>query len=146
MITEYASGAVVYQIKDNEILYLLLQSATSDFWGIPKGHVEAGEDLVATAIREIKEETGIDAQIDEGFQEKVEYDMKNGHHKDVTFFVSQVSNKATVKRQVAEIKDDGWFTFVDAKERLTYDNLKDILIDANRYINQKEHLGGHVSD
>jgi bis(5'-nucleosidyl)-tetraphosphatase len=32
MITEYASGAVVYQMREGKIWYLLLQSATSDFW------------------------------------------------------------------------------------------------------------------
>ncbi len=40
MVTEYASGAVVYEVKDDQVRYLLLRSATDDFWGFPKGHVE----------------------------------------------------------------------------------------------------------
>ncbi len=81
MVTEYASGAVVYQIRDGKIWYLLLQSATSDFWGLPKGHVEPNENLIQTAVREIREETNLKTQIDSNFKQKVEYDMKNGHHK-----------------------------------------------------------------
>jgi len=48
---------------------ILLQSANGkvltveeygEYWGIPRGHVEPGEDLEQTAIRELFEETGID--------------------------------------------------------------------------------------
>jgi 8-oxo-dGTP pyrophosphatase MutT (NUDIX family) len=33
-------------------------------WGLPKGHVERGETLAETAVREVREETGIDAAIE----------------------------------------------------------------------------------
>ena len=43
MITERASGAVVYRLVDGRLEYLLLKSATSNFWGFPKGHLEGEE-------------------------------------------------------------------------------------------------------
>lgn len=141
MVTEYASGAVVYNIQDGEICYLLLQSATDDFWGLPKGHVEPHENLVQTAVREIKEETSLATRIDTDFKETVEYDMKNGHHKSVTFFVSKVAPDVKVTRQIEEINSFGWFDYEAAYDKLTYDNLKQLLKNADQYIRAKEGIG-----
>ncbi|AEB74088.1 bis(5'-nucleosyl)-tetraphosphatase [Lentilactobacillus buchneri] len=140
MVTEYASGAVVYEIRDGKIWYLLLQSATSDFWGLPKGHVEKNENLIQTAVREIHEETSLKTQIDANFKEKVEYDMNNGHHKDVTFFVSRVAPEVKVRKQDEEINSFGWFDYEDAYEKLTYDNLRQLLKHADTYIRNKENI------
>ncbi|MCT3399109.1 bis(5'-nucleosyl)-tetraphosphatase [Lentilactobacillus hilgardii] len=141
MVTEFASGAVVYNVQDGDICYLLLQSATDDFWGLPKGHVEPYENLIQTAVREIKEETSLDTRIDAKFKETVDYDMKNGHHKTVTFFVSKVAPNVSVTRQVEEINSFGWFNYKDAYDKLTYDNLRQLLKDADRYIRTKEGIG-----
>ena len=128
MSTEVASGAVVYQQKDGHPAYLLLQSATSDFWGFPKGHVEGNETLAEAARREIREETQIQAY--------TEYDLPNGNLKQVTLFVSEVPSGVVVTRQQVEISAIGWFDYAAARERLTYDNLKQMLDQANTYIEQ----------
>ena len=141
MITEYASGAVVYQMREGKIWSLLLQSATSDFWGLPKGHVEENENLIQTAVREIREETNLKSRIDANFKQKVEYDMDNGHHKDVTFFVSRVPEDVQVHKQDEEINSFGWFDYQDAYEKLTYDNLRQLLKSADAYIRDKENVG-----
>lgn len=50
MAIEVTAGAVVYRHGQAGIEYLLLQSMNKgNFWGFPKGHVEAGESLVETA-------------------------------------------------------------------------------------------------
>jgi len=38
-----------------------------------KGNIEPGETPEATALREVKEETGLDVELVEGFREEVEY-------------------------------------------------------------------------
>lgn len=44
MAIEVTAGAVVYRHGQAGIEYLLLQSMNKgNFWGFPKGHVEAGE-------------------------------------------------------------------------------------------------------
>ncbi|MBO7510907.1 MAG: NUDIX domain-containing protein [Bacteroidales bacterium] len=40
-----------------EVLYLMIQR--NGLWDLPKGHQEPGEDIRATALREVSEETGI---------------------------------------------------------------------------------------
>ena len=44
--------------------------------GFPKGHIEFCETEIQAALREIKEETGITANILDGFLIKIEYAMK----------------------------------------------------------------------
>ncbi|GAY73375.1 bis(5'-nucleosyl)-tetraphosphatase [Lentilactobacillus kosonis] len=141
MAIENDSGAIVYQIRNNMVCYLLLQSAVDDFWGFPKGHVEAGEDLMQTAVREIFEETDLTTTIDTNFKQSIEYDMKNGNHKIVNFYVSRVPANVQVTRQEEEINSFGWFTFDRAYDTLTYDNLRELLADADKYIKSKEKVG-----
>ncbi len=45
----------------------MLKSATSDFWGFPKGHLENTESALEAAEREIRKETGIIATVDDRF-------------------------------------------------------------------------------
>jgi len=57
-VREYTAGGVVFRIKNNQLEFLLLQDVKGR-WSIPKGHVESGETLEQTAVREIGEETGL---------------------------------------------------------------------------------------
>lgn len=62
--TAISCGAVVYRKDGNGTSVLLVkQAGQHPGWGIPKGHVEPGESYLATALREVKEETGIDIKI-----------------------------------------------------------------------------------
>ena len=61
MPIELSCGAVVISREDGETRYLLIANP-SGIWGFPKGHMEAGETERETALREIKEETGLDVQ------------------------------------------------------------------------------------
>lgn len=132
---EITSGAVVYQKSATEIKYLLLQSTNkSQFWGFPKGHVENDETLLATAKREIMEETRLDLAIDPAFSVYTEYDLPNGNHKQMTIYTAQVDEQQAIKLQAAEIKNAGWFDYETARDRLTYDNLKLLLDRVNTHL------------
>ena len=55
---EIASGFVLFR-RGDPFRYLTLRNARHGDVGLPKGHVEPGEDLLAAALRETEEETGI---------------------------------------------------------------------------------------
>ncbi|KRO01267.1 NUDIX family hydrolase [Levilactobacillus paucivorans] len=139
MITERASGAVVYQRRAGVPYYLLLKSATSDFWGFPKGHVEGQETDVATAQREIREETALEVKVATEFHADLDYDMANGHHKHVVLFTAEVPTDVVIDRQKIEISDTAWLPYNEARERLTFDNLKGLLDQANDYLVGSTH-------
>ena len=63
--THISSGGVVYKISDkNQIEILLLHRKETDSWHLPKGTQKEGEDLAKTALREVREETGLDVEIE----------------------------------------------------------------------------------
>lgn len=135
MAIEVTAGAIVYRHGANGIEYLLLQSTNKgNFWGFPKGHVEGDESLLETAQREIREETTLTPHIDTSFHVYTEYDLPNGNHKQMTLYMAEVTDKPTIKRQKEEIKDYEWLPYDAARERLTYDNLKQLLDEADEHL------------
>ena len=74
---EISAGAIVYTKIDNEIRYLLIKDFHGNY-GFPKGHLEKKETEAEAAIREIKEEVGIDIVLDTDFKEELNYIMPLG--------------------------------------------------------------------
>ena len=74
MKREKSCGALVYRITQNgqkELLFIKHRHGTH--WSFPKGHMEEGENEVQTALREVKEETGLDIDLEGDFRQSVEY-------------------------------------------------------------------------
>lgn len=135
MAIEVTSGAVVYRHNAGELEYLLLESQNKGhFWGFPKGHVEGNETLEQTAAREIKEETQLTLPIDTSFKVYTEYDLPNGNRKQMTLFTADLTAQEDIHLQAKEIKNCGWFNYQDARKRLTYDNLKQLLDQVNAHL------------
>jgi 8-oxo-dGTP pyrophosphatase MutT (NUDIX family) len=53
--TRFSSGVVVVNVIDRKLKFLLLRAYRN--WDFPKGLVEAGEEPIEAAIREVREET-----------------------------------------------------------------------------------------
>lgn len=58
-----AGGLVVDPQHENVVLIGRLDRKGTLLWSMPKGHIEAGETTEQTAMREVKEETGISAKV-----------------------------------------------------------------------------------
>ena len=139
MAIEVTSGAVVYRRQQGENQYLLLQSTNKgNFWGFPKGHVEGNETLPETAKREIHEETQLALPIDTSFHVYTEYDLPNGNHKQMTLYTACLKDQEDLRLQAEEIKNAGWFNYVDARKQLTYENLKQLLDQVNDHLTGKD--------
>jgi len=64
-----SSGTVLYRIVDGGAVEVLLVHPSGNYnrrapWGIPKGAPEPAESLQATAVRETREETGVEIEGD----------------------------------------------------------------------------------
>ncbi|HWD05658.1 MAG TPA: NUDIX hydrolase [Amycolatopsis sp.] len=56
-----AAGAVLWRHAGDRIEVALVHRPRYDDWSLPKGKLDPGETLVATAVREVREETGFHA-------------------------------------------------------------------------------------
>lgn len=64
---EKSCGAVIFYKSRQNTKILLVKNSNGRYWSFPKGHIEDGENEHQTAIREIKEETGLDVVIERAF-------------------------------------------------------------------------------
>ena len=134
MIYEKSCGAVVYTLVNGDRLYLVEQMR-GGHWGVPKGHVEDGETEEETALREIKEEVGLDVILDSRFRAVNTYSPKDGFTKDVVYFVAYSKSMNTVM-QAEEVRDVKWLKLKDATDLIEFVAMKDIMIAADNYLNQ----------
>ena len=84
---EKSCGALVYRVRQNAVELLLLKHRFGGHWSFPTGHVESGETECETALREVKEETGLTIDLQEGFRQCVEYYPKPNVKKQVVYFL-----------------------------------------------------------
>jgi len=104
-------------------------------WSFPKGHVEQGETEIETALREVKEETGLTIELFNGFREQVTYSPRPGIKKDVVYFLGFARDSRTT-RQEEEISEIRWINLDQTYNYLTYDNDRRLIQSAKRYMKQ----------
>ena len=129
---EISAGAVLYTIIDNEVNYLILLDFHNN-WGFPKGHLEQDETLVQAALREIKEEVGVDAVLDTNFKEELIYTMPNGIEKHSIYYIGRFAEQTPIK-QLEEVQDIKILPYKQAYDLISFDNMKDVLEIADKYI------------
>ena len=50
-------------VTDDQARILLIRRRDNDLWALPGGGMELGESIVETAVREVKEETGLNIEV-----------------------------------------------------------------------------------
>lgn len=143
---EFSAGGVVFK-KDPSassgqagILVLVCQHALHHGWVFPKGligdkdHLK-GEKKEDTAVREVKEETGIDAEIIEKLKPVTYWYVFNGEKikKTVYYFVMKHVGGDFAERD-HEMENVEWIPLEQADEKLTYKSDKQVFIEARPVI------------
>jgi bis(5'-nucleosidyl)-tetraphosphatase len=133
---EKSAGVLIFRISIPARKYLLLDYGRH--WDFPKGHVESGEDLLQTALRELEEETGItDAQLIPGFSHDIKYFFRDKKkklvHKTVWFCLAET--KTSRIRLSDEHVGSEFLEFEPALKRLTYPAAKSLLRHAEEFLN-----------
>jgi 8-oxo-dGTP diphosphatase len=126
---EFSAGGVVFRKDRNKIQYLLIKDH-ENHWTIPKGHIEAGENPKEAALREIKEETGLNKLNIARELESTRYFYCRGKNlisKTVYLFLIEAEGKEEINPDKKEVKGAMWFTGKDALKNVFYQNIKDML-------------------
>lgn len=139
-IFEYSSGIIVYKYSAGERKYLFLRRKEG-FLDLPKGHIEKGEHALDAAIRETKEETGLDVVPVPSFKHNQEYwyTGSSGERikKSVTMFLGKAPDNGNVDVSF-EHTGHVWLTLKEAEKKLSFKNQIEMLAKADNYINQLE--------
>lgn len=98
-------GVIPVRTVSNEKEYLILQQ-TNGAWSFPKGHMEFGETEEQTALRELLEETGLNAKLIPNSRIVYEYDISKSSRKQVVLFLGETDGKVII--QATEITQYKW--------------------------------------
>ena len=130
-----SAGGAIVRSQDGRVQVCLIahRSGGRLVWGLPKGHIEAGEAPEATAIREIREETGLSGEplsslgsIAYQFTIKEE---QTHYAKTVHFFLLRYV-LGELQPQDTEVDDAAWVDLSEALTRISYENERKILLKA----------------
>lgn len=141
MIEETSAGALIF--RDDPVrsvrLFLVLHYPAGH-WDFPKGAVEKEETQEQAAKREILEETGItvDSFIP-NFKKDIEYYYRrqnNLSHKRVIFFLAKTTESKV--RISFEHSGYDWLTYDQLLRRLTFENAKNVLREANAFLSKEQ--------
>ena len=127
-------GFVVFKQVNNEYFYLIIKSLNGDI-GFPKGHMEIGEGEMQTAIRELKEETGVEVKVVEGFRRQIEYELRKSSDtvKQSVYFLGKCISDSIVCQE-SEVLEASFVPYEVALRALTFEETKNILKDARQFI------------
>jgi len=123
MVKEKSCGTICF---DGDKVLMVKHNA--GHCAFPKGHVEEGETEFETAIRETKEETGIDVEIISDKRFVNTYSPKEDVIKDVIFFIAKPLN-IDLTRQESEIADLRWIDINKASEYITFDDDRKLYLE-----------------
>ena len=131
-VFEISAGGVIYRLADGIIMVCLIKTPPQGHWQLPKGMVERNESLEAAALREVKEETGLEGR-SEGLIDKIEYWFwlqegaeKKRHHKVVYFYLMKYTGGHTDMHD-DEVEEACWLDSKEAVQRLSFASEKKIV-------------------
>ena len=139
MIEATSCGGVVIFRGKILVLYKNYKSKYEG-WVLPKGTVEPGEEHWQTALREVREETGVEASIVKyiGVSEYTFNIQNDVVEKDVHWFLMSANSYHSRPQREEYFVDSGYYKYHEAYHLLKFSNEKQILERAyNEYLNLK---------
>jgi 8-oxo-dGTP diphosphatase len=113
-----AAGAVVWRGDEDSPEVALVHRPRYDDWTFPKGKLKPGEHVIAGALREVREETGLRVLLGRALP-PVHY-LSRGRLKRVDYWAARVGERVGAP-DPDEVDEVLWLSLDRARERLTYE-------------------------
>ncbi|OFW79584.1 MAG: hypothetical protein A2Z48_12245 [Actinobacteria bacterium RBG_19FT_COMBO_70_19] len=128
---EVSAGGVVYRRRRGRVQVVLAARRTRRgdlVWGLPKGEIEPGESPESAAIREVREETGLRARIEDPLgQIKYLYVWEGVRVRKAVHFFLMRATGGNVSEHDEEMEDVRWFPLGDAVGAAAYKGEREVL-------------------
>jgi len=127
MKLEQAFGVIPVR-KHGESWQVFVVKRTEGFWEFPKGHPDEEETEIESAVRELKEESGLTA--DNLLRKEpfiIHYQYQKNHRlqsKSVRYYLFTASGNIALQEE--EVVEGKWVDLQEATQILTYDTCKSI--------------------
>lgn len=136
---QISAGGVAFRKRKKQIEAALISVGDNNRWQLPKGIVDKGESTEDAAVREVREEAGIDTELVERI-DKVEYwyfwNEDSGrvrYHKFVYFYLLRYES-GDVRDHDDEVNEARWFQIDEAIKLLAFSSEKKIVEKAKAMI------------
>ena len=138
---QVSAGGAAFRRNGGAFEIAIISVNPSRRWQLPKGLIDAGETPETTALREVREETGIETRMLAPI-ETIEYwyfGQQGGEsvrfHKSVHFFLLEYVSGA-VEDHDAEVLEARWVSPSEAVEMLAFKSEKTIVEKASKMISE----------
>ena len=128
MRDEHSSGGAVISFREGTAFVALIATRGRTRWGLPKGAVAEGETSEQAALREVREETGLVANIVKPL-DTIEYFFRASGtliRKRVDFYLMMFVD-GELTPQLSEVDDVEWVELPEAIQRASFDSERKLL-------------------
>ncbi len=118
-------------LQDGRAHVAMIATRRRTRWGLPKGALSTGETAEQAAVREVREETGLDAEV-VSLLDSIEYFFRAGDvliQKTVDFYLMRHLG-GVMQPQLSEVDDVAWISLDAALEKASFDSERKLLEQA----------------
>jgi 8-oxo-dGTP pyrophosphatase MutT (NUDIX family) len=124
------AGGIVFRRNRAGISILLVRAKRDpSAWIFPKGHIEPGETARATAVRETREEAGVQGEAMGEIGDPQEFEWAGRWYR-VQYFLIQMTSES----DETDGREKAWFSFDEALDRISFTSARDLLRQARTKI------------
>ncbi|MBI3615969.1 MAG: NUDIX hydrolase [Candidatus Omnitrophica bacterium] len=134
---QFSSGGIVFRKTGAGLRVALISREGGKIWCLPKGLIEKGESVQETALREVREETGLIGKIVRKLGDVsywyVSDEEGTKFFKKVSFFLLKHQGGNT-RHHDFEVDEVAWMPVEKALRKLTYESERRLMLRAKRLV------------
>ena len=145
---EISAGIIAYRTTAEGPRFLILYHG-HNYWNFPKGKIESEEKSFQTAVREVREETGLtrnDLRFNDNFKTSENFTFwrnKEKIYKTIVFYLAETHQQRIKLPEQTDAQGEkhegyGWFTYKEALKVLTKEDSQRVLKQAYNFLRNAE--------